>query len=136
MLMIRRWHSQKRTLSTDSLSPTAQSFASCDSPTATDLSEEGGHGPAVRSKQGQFSIADRWTRKFEDETVTAEELKFDPSNEKSVSGIAPSDSHDSDDRKFEEKKRQQYMGRWTSQNSMLETTSNSEDLENESDVFA
>jgi hypothetical protein len=121
---------ERRTLSTDSQSPTAQSVASCNSPTETVVSDN-----LPRKKQSQLSITDRWTRKYEDETVT-EELKFGPSNEKSDYDIVPSDSHDSDDRKFEEKKRQQYLGRWASQNSTLETTNNSDDLESESDIGA
>ena len=47
-----------------------------------------------------------------------------------------SDSHNSEDRKFEEKKRQQYVGRWASQTKMLEATNSSDYLENESDVGA
>ena len=121
---------EKRTLSVDSQSPMAQSVAaSCDSPTASEFSEAGKHDFSTRK---QLSITDRWTRKYEDETVT-NELKFDPSNDKEINA---SDSHDSDDRKFEEKKRQQYMGRWTSQNDILEATDDGDELENESDIGA
>jgi len=110
---------QKRTLSTDSHSPTAQSTAdSCESPAATDAPQEPEHGAGARR---QLSIADRWTRKFDDETV-AEELKFDP--------------HDSDDRKFEDKKRQQYVGRWSNKSSIEETTNEANDLESDSDIGA
>ena len=67
--------------------------------------------------------------------LSRRELKFNPTN-----AILVSDTHDSEDREFEEKKRQQYVGRWASQTKiqtkMLEATNSSDDLENESDVGA
>lgn len=121
---------QKRTFSTDSHSPTAgvslasQSFASCDESFAmTEASDEISNDVTTKKKANQMSIVDRWTRKVDDETVT-EELKFD--------------IEATEDRTLEEKKRQQYIGRWASQkdNSLLGSHDSGRDLDAESDVDA
>jgi hypothetical protein len=88
-------------------------------------------------KTAKMSIAERWTRK----TNNNEELIDDgcqtgePSSiEKSDSQILAADSYDSSDRKYEEKKRQQCISRWASQNTLLKN--NNADFENESDIGA
>ena len=54
--------------------------------------------------------------------------------EKTDSEILAADSHDYEDREIEDKRKQQYISRWASKNSVIEAASI--DLEEESDVGA
>lgn len=79
-----------------------------------------------------MTIAERWTRKVYNEEESVDENLV--ANEKTNSQILASESQDSEDRKFEDKKRQEYMSRWASKKNLLADKSESNDLENESDV--
>ena len=92
-----------------------------------------------KARARKSSIAERWTRKIEeDEIPDKDEKKQDneelPEIEKSDSQILATDSHDSEDRKFEEKRRQSYISRWASHDTVVEAKST--DLEEESDAGA
>lgn len=85
------------------------------------------------------SIAERWSRKVEEEEEAAE-LTFKPSYDEddldlvqTDSQILASDSHDSDDRKFGERKRQEYVSRWARTPSSLVSEAR-DDLEKGSEV--
>jgi hypothetical protein len=91
----------------------------------------------------RLSIADRWSRKVEDDEafedvltlVVGSSRESDDSSigiEQTDSEILASDSHDSEDKKFEDKKRQQYVNRWANKNDDLSEAA-SRDLEEESD---
>ena len=77
------------------------------------------------------SIAERWTRKIEDDDVSGT-MRLNV--EKADFEILAADSHDSEDRKVEEKRRQQYISRWTANDAVVEAKSI--DLEEESDAGA
>eukprot|EP00934_Nitzschia_sp_Nitz4_P000444 Nitzschia sp. Nitz4//scaffold34_size148208//121684//127830//NITZ4_002993-RA/size148208-processed-gene-0.54-mRNA-1//-1//CDS//3329548834//444//frame0 len=128
---------QKRSLSRDSISP--KSAGPTLSPTYSALSstleesvsmdeEVAEHQPR---KSNRMSIAERWTRKSQDdEDEDIENLEI----EKTDSQILASDSHDSEDRKYRDKRRLQYVSRWASQGPLLGKEEC--DLDDESDASA
>lgn len=138
---------QNRTASNDSMSPSArtvdsgatESFSCSDSSAKENLELEALDETPLQSsgrKSHKMSIAERWTRKHhkEDEKTIDENLVFQVGE--SASQILATDSHDSEDRKYEEKKRQECISRWANQNALLKSDKTDNDLENESDVGA
>jgi hypothetical protein len=94
------------------------------------------------TERRKSSIVARWTRKIEDDEVSDEPFLVGKAREdgdsnsdtleKTDSDILAADSHDSEDKKMEEKRRQQYLDRWARKDTIVEAASC--DLEEESDV--
>jgi hypothetical protein len=150
---------QKRAALSDTEAAATQAGAEFETVNSLDYSAETSQSSSVASpkkepaavvtapkKFRRLSIADRWTRKVEDDEAFEDVLNLvvgssresDNSSigiEKTDSQILASDSHDSEDKKFEDKKRQQYVNRWANRNDDLSEAA-SRDLEEESDAGA
>ncbi len=129
---------QSRTASTDSTSPTARTSTTLFSESLASPEPSMTHETVTHSRKShRMSIAERWTRKEskEEDDCADEIFTLGVSQiERTDSQILTSESQDSEDKKFEEKKRKEYMSRWARQNTLLK--SESTDFENESDVGA
>jgi hypothetical protein len=94
------------------------------------------------TERRKSSIVARWTQKIEDDEVSDEPFLVGKAREDSDSNsetlketdsdILAADSHDSEDKKMEEKRRQQYLDRWVHKDAIVEAASRN--LEEESDV--